>query len=150
MIGFELDTREVEAVVDRAATALDARRIATAIGFRLVAWVDENFQDEGREPKWAPLKASTLARRRKAGAGAKILQDTGRMKQSFVPGGRDGAYFIGPDYVSVGTKVAYAPTHELGSLERKIPARPMLPRLATAETLAGETTVAALEVIARG
>jgi phage gpG-like protein len=49
----------------------------------LVAGVSDVFEAEG--PGWQPLAESTLRQRRKAGAGAKILQNTGEMAGSVSP-----------------------------------------------------------------
>lgn len=58
-----------------------------AILLRLVSagqlnWVNKNFTDEGIENRWRPLSRSTIYTRRKASS--KPLQDTGRLRQSFV------------------------------------------------------------------
>lgn len=47
-------------------------------------WIQKNFQEQGKlahpDTGWKPLSAATLMRRRKKGAGAKILMDTGTMR----------------------------------------------------------------------
>ena len=49
-------------------------------------WVQQNFRQEGAPVGgWAPLSARTLAERKKKGKGAKILQDTGRLKSTWKP-----------------------------------------------------------------
>jgi phage virion morphogenesis protein len=74
--------------------------------------------ESGPDGKWEPLSDSTLARKR-AGRGSgspKILQDTGRMKNSIMPSSdKNGAY------VSTGSNVKYAPYHQEGT--KNIPQR---------------------------
>lgn len=73
--------------------------------------IARNFISQGRPARWVPLKQSTIAARRKRGAGAKILRDTGRLMQS-----------LGPFQVireagrafEFGTRVAYAAVHQFG------------------------------------
>jgi len=49
-----------------------------AIGFK---HIDDHFRkEEGPRGKWQSLKKSTIRQRRKRGGGAKILQDSGRMR----------------------------------------------------------------------
>lgn len=88
------------------------------IGQDLWASVMDNFSSEGRPTKWAPLAASTLARKaRKGQAGKKILNATGTLNQEigWKPDSRG---------VDVGTMVKYAAYHQDGT--RRIPARPFL------------------------
>lgn len=53
----------------------------------LFASVMENFSEQGRPEAWEPLSPLTLMLRRKGGGGgsAKILQDTGLMRNSIAP-----------------------------------------------------------------
>lgn len=71
----------------------------------------------GPDGKWRPLKLATLKRRRKAGRGAKILQDTGRLKQSITA-------ISSVEGAEVGTNIVYAATHQKG--RGKIPQRQFL------------------------
>jgi phage gpG-like protein len=68
----------------------------------LVAGVHDVFEAEG--PGWAPLAESTLKARRKGGAGAKILQDTGVMAGSIAPA-------WGDTYAEAFAGVSYAIYH---------------------------------------
>jgi phage gpG-like protein len=85
--------------------------------------VINHFDDEkGQEGRWAPLKPSTLARRRKGrGAGSgRILQDTGNLRRNFIPSnvedkGATSIVFFNP--------TPYAATHDDGSSKRNIPQR---------------------------
>lgn len=68
-----------------------------AVGAAQLRWVNDNFKNEGTESRWAPLSPNTVAGRRgKGGAGSKrILQDTGRLRQSFVNEYRPGEVWTG-------------------------------------------------------
>lgn len=86
--------------------------------------VDQRFRSEG--PTWAKLKPSTLKRRRNLGS-VKILQDTGRLRNSIVapqnaPGG---IWAVAPNQIEVGSNLVYAATHQYG--RGPIPARPYVP-----------------------
>ena len=100
------------------------------VGQRLLKWVNDNFKAEGLEVKWPALSPNTIASRRagsiknsqgavkyrgrrvvgSAGglSGAKPLQDTGRLKQSFFA---DSFY----DRLIVGTQNAVAEYHHFGT-----------------------------------
>lgn len=70
--------------------------------------VMRHFQkQEGPDGKWKPLKLATLKRRRQAGRGAKILQDTGRLKNSI-------SGIASSRGAEVGTNMVYARTHQKG------------------------------------
>jgi phage gpG-like protein len=127
--------------------AIDEKVLYETIGQRLLGWINKNFKDEGTEKPWQRLAASTIARRRAGNitsaqgrtpggrvgisgislSGAKILQDTGRLKQSFVSRATNQS-------VIVGTALNYATTHQFG--RGRIPARPMLPSEKIVELLA--------------
>jgi phage gpG-like protein len=77
-------------------------------GILMLGSIDKNFRAEGRPTKWAPLSEMTLARRRKEGRGAKILQDTGLGKGSIV-------YEVVSDQeVQIGTPLEYMKIHQEG------------------------------------
>jgi len=78
-----------------------------SIKMGLIASIDRNFREEGRPDKWQSLSPATLARRRKAGAGAKILQDTGRLKMSITA-------YSDKTMAKAGTNVPYAAIHQYG------------------------------------
>jgi phage gpG-like protein len=75
----------VRAMVDRLGRKAQGRRDLHARWAVLAMnWINKNFQTEGGlVGGWAPLRPGTLANRRK-GSG-RILQDTGELRQSFVP-----------------------------------------------------------------
>ena len=101
------------------------------------AWADRvrlGFHD-GRDPwgdPWAPLKPSTIARRRNRSD--QPLRDTGRLRSSIY-------HRAGRDWLEVGLAAKYAGTHQFGARKGQygrtrrgapipwgdVPARPMLP-----------------------
>lgn len=90
------------------------------IAIMLFKWVMDNFKTEGgKVGKWRKL---ALGGRWVKGKGldrsAKILQDTGRLRASFVP-------FENKKTAGIRNSVPYAATHEKG--QGRIPARRMLP-----------------------
>jgi phage gpG-like protein len=89
-------------------------------GILMLGSIDKNFRAEGRPTKWAPLSEMTLARRRKEGRGAKILQDTGMGKGSIV-------YNVMSDQeVQIGTPLEYMRIHQTGG-SINLPARDIYP-----------------------
>lgn len=88
------------------------------MGIQSEAGIEENFDREvdstGR--KWQGLSARTLAARRKKGAGAKILRDTGKLSTMNSEAKRKS--------VLVGTSVNYGGPHQTGT--RTIPQREWL------------------------
>lgn len=91
-------------------------------------WVQQNFKTEGgKVGKWAPLKVGGRWSRRRGrrffDSAAKVLQDTGRLRQSFLP-------FVTRRNAGIGSDLPYAKKHEEGKGERgrKLPARRMLPK----------------------
>jgi len=94
------------------------RPLMKRIGVKLLNEVSENFKREGHEGiPWTPLSPFTVARRRGGGGGAKILQDTGKLRKSFTEESNN-------QRTKVGTIVAYAENHEDG---KGVPERKMLP-----------------------
>jgi len=90
------------------------------IQFIMLRDIDQHFRDQaGPTGKWDKLKPRTLKRRRKGGAGAKILQDTGRLKQSI-------RTRVTARDVAIGTNLRYAATHQFGDRKRNIPQRQFL------------------------
>lgn len=64
---------------------------------------------------WKPLAPATIRRRRKKGIGAKILQDTGRLRMSVSPKRGEGSILRHVPYgVLVGTNLKYANAHQFG------------------------------------
>lgn len=89
----------------------------------LLRWVHKNFKTEGGEVGgWLPFKLG--GRRRKGGAidaSAKLLQDTGRLRASFIP-------FYSRTNAGIGSSLPYAEAHDQGLPGRGLPARRLLPR----------------------
>ena len=82
---------------------------------------EEGAKKSGDTPSsWARLSPITIAYRRtgKGTGGHKILQDTGRLRGSIIPGTR------GTRRAFVSTNLVYAATHQYG--RGNIPARPFL------------------------
>jgi len=100
----------------------------------LDGWVQRNFASQGgRVGGWAPYRyGGRLTTKSKANAqsiegrhwingAAVLLQDTGRLRISFLP-------FVDGDNVGVGSELPYSKTHEEGLPEKNVPQRRILPR----------------------
>lgn len=162
MTEIKIDSRAL--IKGLAEAKIDKTQMLSAVGLRILRWVDDNFKREGIEIKWKPLSPNTVAGRRKGSS--KILQDTGRLKNSFSfelqPGGGS---------VRVGTNLEYAKYHHYGTRPYTIrpvrarvlafaigggmafarqvnhpglPSRPLIPSVKTAARLAKETIEAAI------
>lgn len=108
-------------------------RINRMIAVQLRNIVMNNFKTESNSGiKWARLKAGgrwrtfsgAKGRKRSLDTSARILQDTGNLRNSFIE-------LYTKDLTGVGARAAagvnYAIVHEKGSQKKNIPARPMLP-----------------------
>lgn len=96
----------------------DLTPVMEVIGEDLKTFVDDRF-DTSTDPTgapWQPLKASTVAKRRKGSA--RPLIDTGNLRNSI-------ATRPGPRSLRIGTVVPYAPVHQFGT--KHIPQRRFLP-----------------------
>lgn len=80
-------------------------RLTPIIAEMLVVAVQDRIEAEG--PGWPPLAKSTLAKRRKRGRGAKMLQDTSHLIQNI-----HGEH--GPDFAEAATNVPYIKYHLRG------------------------------------
>jgi phage virion morphogenesis protein len=111
MITLEVNSQPVLAMLQRIMQAgVHLRPALEDIGDALENAARLTFVDQV-DPyghPWAPLSPVTLERRRKAGAGAQILRDTGRLANSLT-------YVASDTEVLVGTNVIYAGTHEFGA-----------------------------------
>lgn len=85
---------------------LDQDELLNLVGADQLKWVNENFQKEGIEKPWPPLSPNTIAARRSGSS--KPLQDTGRLRQSFV-------YNISGGLLRLGSNVSYAIFHHFGT-----------------------------------
>ncbi len=84
----------------------DLRPVMASIGEYMIRGTDDRFRDQ-RSPDgaaWAPLAASTLARKKNS----KILTETGRLRGSVT-------YQATATSVVVGTNVQYARYHQFGT-----------------------------------
>lgn len=82
-------------------------------------WVQKNFQTEGGNVGgWAPLRRGGRVKNGKLDTSAMVLQDTGRLRASFLP-------FHDKDLAGIGSDVPYAIKHEEG--QDGLPIRRMLP-----------------------
>ncbi len=97
----------------------DPRDALDAVGFEFSQRADRTFDDQADpwNAAWRPLSPLTLRLRRKAGKGAEILRDTGRLSQSIT-------HNLVGDEVHIGTNVEYAAPHQLGG---GVPYRPFMP-----------------------
>jgi len=103
-------------------------------GVYMLGSIDRNFRAQGRPTSWTPLSPLTIARRRKGkGTGSmRILQDTGRLKQSITT--ETAMRMKDKNALGVGTSVPYARIHQYGGTQKlfntnkmaKIPERPFL------------------------
>jgi len=119
-IKVEFDAKRMSKLLARAErSARNMRPCLQEIGEIVHASVMRNFEAQGRPRKWKKLK---YTRKRGSRSGAKILQDSGRMKGSIRP------RVIGNSGVEVGTNLggsnSYGATHQFG--RGSIPARPYL------------------------
>ena len=104
------------------------------------AWILRNFAAQGTlhdDPKfyWKELKSATLKRRRKKGAGGKILQDTGSLRRDWelTSSSRQGV---------VASQRFYSSVHEDGAVVKKksggtfkIPQRKIFPEIPQARKI---------------
>ncbi len=115
-------------------TDFGQRKYFDLVGMRLLAWSDELFKKQGRARgrllRWRKLKPSTIKRRRKGSK--KILQDTGRLRQSFV-------YKVhrSSEWVELGTQDERAAAHHFG-MKPHLPARPLIPTVTNGREMATE------------
>jgi phage virion morphogenesis protein len=115
----EIDSSEWQEAVGRLMQATDdfSELMAGNIADAVQGMVADAFQEQGRpgEP-WPELSDKTLARRRKgkkASNSDRILQDTGRLKQS-VSVGQAGSHSY-----EVGSNILYARVHQFGAVIRR-------------------------------
>lgn len=98
LVALKVDDRAVVSAFDRLAKFGQDQSVATArIAQQMLRSTEDNFANEGR-PKWAPMARSTRAQR---GAGAKLLQKSGKLAASITP-------FSTSNTAGVGTNRKYA------------------------------------------
>lgn len=111
MIEVEIDDTNARQLLNELKTRLgDLGPVLEAVGQIIQSGTQQRFVDQqGPDGQaWAPLSAVTLDRRRKAGRGAQILRDTGRLMNSI-------SYRVSGESVSVFTNVIYAGTQQFGA-----------------------------------
>lgn len=103
-----------KALADYAARGLDLSDIMSVIAEMLVAEVNDKFENQG--PGWLTLSKVTLAKRRKEGKGAQILEDSGILAANI-------QNTSGADFAEASTGVSYAVYHVSAEPRSKIPLR---------------------------
>lgn len=122
-MGLSVNDRLPPALARAASKIKDKRPILEAMGLQLVSITTRSFNDPTqRAAPWAPLSASTLAQKLKAGKSSAILKRDVILARSFRVTALTNAA------VTVGSDRPYAPFQQFGT-KRGIPARPMLPFL---------------------
>lgn len=129
----------------------EAHKVLYVIAATLFSWIDRNFKEQGIERPWTSLRPETIARRRQGGA--LILQDTGRLRQSFVIFQRREEASIKNvmgqrNYVDIGTADERSLFHHLGT-RRGLPSRPIWPSSDLAQKLATQSATTYLDLVAR-
>lgn len=83
-------------------------------------WVQGNFKTQGGNVGgWAPFAQGGRVRRGRFDANAKLLQDTGALRHSFLP-------FVKKGVAGIGSDLPYSADHEYGRPTRGLPQRRML------------------------
>ncbi|KAI5914576.1 phage virion morphogenesis protein [Thauera sp. 2A1] len=120
MIEIEINSREVQARIDEAATKLENMRpLMQRIAGVLEHETEANFAAQGR-PHWAPHSKATIAARMKRNKGSsvlKILQDRGILASSI-------STAFGDDFAQIGVGGAardYAAIHQFGGTIDRAP-----------------------------
>lgn len=122
-----IDARQITDALDRLARKADnLRPLMRALAADMLDAVHENFEQEGRPDRWAPLAPSTLAALEKKGKTGKMLNRTGAGLWHNIAAESSAVSAL------VGTNKEYARIHQFGGeAGRKtarvtIPARPYL------------------------
>lgn len=103
----------------------DRTSVNAVVAGKMWAMVMENFKTESHEGEpWEPLAPSTIERRQKKQDGkVAILQDTGALRQSFMPFSNNDLAGVGSVSSREHSKLSEIHEEGLGN----VPARPMLP-----------------------
>jgi phage gpG-like protein len=128
MISVEIRAQEAQRRLNRLAAQLQNRRpVNKILSAKLFAMVMENFDNEAHDGQpWLDLAPSTWRWKRKRGY-EKILQNTGALRQSFLPFSDNNSAGVGA--LSVRKHADISKKHEEGI---GVPKRPMLPGRAKA------------------
>jgi phage virion morphogenesis protein len=121
VITFKMpDQKKFDIIIERLEELKDTKPLMAHIAGLLRIAVRENFKEEGRPVKWAPLSAKYGAKKEAAyGKEKKILNLTGHMLQDIMEG-------FGKDYAQVSSDKVYAAAQNFGYAKRGIPARPFM------------------------
>jgi len=112
MTAIKVDITGAKRKINRIIRVLNKDDLLRAIGFRQLKWINDNFKAEGgliKKAGWKALTSNTIAGRR--GGSSAILQDTGRLRQSF----DDFGVNVSGGAVTVGTRSKIAEYHEKGT-----------------------------------
>lgn len=131
-ITIQIDAAAGKVKLDRLLEAVEPETVLRVIGARLLSYVDESFRTRGRGT-WRALAALTLQLRRHGGD--MPLQDTGRLKQSYVSE-TDSRTFIevGSNLKTSDGVTSLSKIHEFGT-------GPYTIRIRRAKVLAAQTRV---------
>ena len=136
-VNVQLNKATVAAIKAKLAAAREGLKndvvVMRQVAVFLDQWVQRNFKSEGgKVGGWAPFKyggrarakkgakAQSIAGKRYIDASAKLLQDTGALRLSFLP-------FIRKGVAGIGSDLPYSKPHEDGLPSRGLPKRRMLP-----------------------
>lgn len=112
---------EMNAILKQARAGLKNKKSYQKVAALLDRWVQKNFQSEGKlysKSGWQSFSKFNV--RKFKDSKAKLLQDKGRLRSSFVP-------FYSVFNAGIGSNLGYALDHEEGNKGENLPARPMLP-----------------------
>ena len=102
ILKIELKNPDVLKVLGHAVQQMDGRQsneLMKRISGSLLAAAEDNFEDQGR-PKWEPLSALTIEQRKEDGHWpGKILQRSGRLKNSITPYWEAGLAMVGTNLI---------------------------------------------------
>jgi phage gpG-like protein len=124
MIGVQVGNKTAEAFAAKlkrvTGKVQDLTQAHARISALLSKWVLQNFATEGGlVGGWVPFKHGGRIKNGKLDTSAKLLQDTGHLRQSFHP-------FYSRKNAGIGSELPYAIKHEFGM--GALPARRMLPK----------------------
>ena len=120
---LEVRTKGIPAAkrkVSRVLSTMNPRTANKAASVLLDRWVQTNFRLGGRlAGGWKPFKRGGRIKKGQFDPSAKLLQDTGDLRKSFLP-------FFSSRAAGIGSRLPYAKTHQRGT--KNLPARRMLPK----------------------
>lgn len=119
-VRVRVDASEIRVVVEELERrGKNLRSAFEYIAEEFVAESHRLIETQG-DGKWEPLKSSTLAKRRKNGRGARMLQDTGRLAGAIFPN-------AGGDFAEAYTNVSYGKFHVSEEHGASTDDRPIIP-----------------------